>query len=339
MEYKTRAIKGNKFLLFISTLQTHYWFVYLLIVRLSLLWYSLILTYCGNDLKLVHSLENGRKVLTKTGWVGTVIITILVIVGEAAKKYSESLQELPSGSGGFAVLNNLRNGFQRICNSKYQTLLSEIHSIKKGQSIDLNTIPDIISNPIKQLDIISKEMAVCLRYLLREDGDSNWQDDDLYISIAYQFPKENDDWHWATEEHGMCFEELLTPQFDENQSKNIISTFKYLISSKGNVVFFNSKAQAYERGKYIPDDLDEYNNGKLLGSIACYEDVIKKSDVNYIRFILTITTYSRPFASETQFVENIKHNMKTFVIADFFSRIRIELCLLYIEQLKKQLFQ
>lgn len=331
MAQEIQATTGIKFLLFIYKFQTKHWFVYLLLVRLSVVWYSLVLTYLGEALCLISVSTAGGKRLTIVGWVCTIIITGVIVLGEAAKNYSNSLQTEPFEIGGFALLNNLRAAMANVCKSKYMTLLSEIHAIKT-ECID--TPPVIVSNPPKQLDQIAKEMAECLRFLLREDGGKRWQPDDLYVSIAYQFPLEGNSWHWATEEHGMCLKDLLySPNMGE-RSPATMSTLQYVLSDKRSVVFYNSKADAEKDGKYIPDDLDERDSdGKLLGSIACYEGVIKKSDITYIHFVLSVTTYSRPFATNPQSVENTKYNMKEFVVSDFFLRIQIELCLLYLNQL------
>lgn len=331
MAQEIQATKGNRFLLFISKFQSKHWFVYLLVVRLSVVWYSLVLTYLGETLHLISVSTSGGKMLTILGWISTIIITGIIILGEASKKYSSSLQTEPFEIGGFALLNNLRSGIENVCKSKYGTLLSEIHAIKTEHA---DEPPIIISNPPKQLDEIAKEMAGCLRFLLREDGGKRWQTDDLYVSVAYQFPLEGDTWHWATEEHGLCLSDLLHLSNTDEERPKTMSTLEFILSDKRSVVFFNSKADAEKDGKYIADDFDERDSdGKLLGSIACYEGIIKKADITYIHFVLTVTTYSRPFATDPQSAENTKHNMKEFVVSDFFLRIQIELCLLYLEQL------
>ncbi len=309
--------------------QQKHWIVYLLLGRLSVAWYSLILTYLGTNIGLI----NGNNKLTVFGWLCTSVLAILVFLFEIANKYKQSLNKDAPEISAYALLNNLREETDNICKAKLSTLLNVIHSIKKTNQI---AFPTIISNPLNQLDEIAKRMASSLRFLLREDGMPPWQVDDLYVSIAYQFPLESDNWFWATEEHGMSLQDLLTPKTNNPDQVETVSTFKYLLSSKGNTKFYNSKADAEKDHKYLSDDLDERDSsGKLLGSIACYEDFVKKSDKTYIHYVLTIATYSRPFTRYMDEVDNVRHNMKMNFVSLFSIRIRIELCLLYLQQLKE----
>lgn len=321
-------VKKNKFLMWCSDIQQKHWGYYLLLVRLSALWFSLFIAFLGEPMHLVTVTDSGSKILTWFGWICTIVIFSVIAVGEYAKKYAEKAYSEPFEIGGFALLNNLRSGINTICDSKYRTLLSQIHAIKETQTFET---PLIVSDPPKQLDSIAKEMANCLCQLLKDN--SRWKADDLYVSIAYQFPLEGQEWHWATEEHGMSLEELLAPATDKG-----ISTLNHLLSSKGSSVFFNSKAEAEQRKIYLADDSDERDEqGNLMGSIACYEHHVKKHDVTYIRFVLMVTTYSKRFVPDDspEIIDNVKYNMKSFVVSDFIVRTRIELCLLYLDQLHK----
>lgn len=324
----------KRFLTWIANVQINHPFSNLLLVRLSAIWFSLILTYFGESLSLIYiDPVTNKRGFSLFGIIATVFIILATTLGELAKLYYEQSDNEPFEVGGFIFLNNLRNAFNITCKNKYSTLLSKIHALKSTQS---NDIPAIISDPPKQLNIIADEMQNCLRHLLREDNNKHWaKDDDLFVSIIYQFPEEgtNAKWYWATEEHGLGIEGLLK---DYEGGKT--STFKYLIANKGSVRFFNSKADAEKNCMYIEDDLDERDdNGNLMGSIACYEDFIKKGDIEYIHYVLMISTYSKKFTSSLskEAVDNVKHNMKEFIISDFQFRIRIELCLLYLSELQK----
>lgn len=326
MEKKMEFTWISNRLISMANFQQKHWIIYLILARLSVAWYSLILTYWGTDLKLLTANNN----FTPLGLFFTLTLAIVVLLFEIANKHKQTLDKNSWEAKGYQLLSNLREETDNICKIKFTTLLNAIDSIKTNNQ---NAFSAVISDPSKQLDEIAKRMASSLRYLLQEEG-SSLLIDDLYVSIAYQFPLESDEWFWATEEHGLSFEDLLTPQISSFDQMEMVSTFKHLLSARGRSIFYNSKADAEKDHKYIVDDFDERSSdGKLLGSIACYEDFIKKSDKKYIHYVLTISTYSRPFTTNLQEVENIKYNMNTHFISLFSIRIRIELCLLYLQKL------
>ena len=322
--------RDSKFMMWCAKVQEKHWIANFLLVRLSLLWYSLILAYLGEDLNLIKAAEP-HKMMTVAGWISTVVITAVVALSELSKLYADRRRIYPPEISGYALLNTLRGSVENVCESKYNTLVAKIHAVKTERK---ETPPVIISNPPKQLQGIADQITQCLLYLLRDD-ETRWRAGDLYVSIAYQFPLESDDWHWATEEHGLRFAELLgSPGTDENGNERI-STFQFLLKGNRDNAFYISKEKAKDEGHYIPDDLDQRDiEGKLLGSIACYKGAVKKADVTYIRYILTITSYSKPFTADTKGIDNLRYNMKNEVISDFSIRIAIELCLLYLSQLR-----
>lgn len=322
--------KDSKFMMWCAKVQEKHWIINLVLVRLSLLWYSLILAYLGEELKLIKLTETGKK-LTVLAWAITIGLTVVVTLSELSKLYADRRRVYPPEVSGYALLNTLRGSIENVCESKYNTLVAKIHAVKTERK---ESAPIIISNPPKQLQGIANEITQCLLYLLRDD-ETRWRAGDLYVSIAYQFPLESEDWHWATEEHGLRFDELLkSPGPDEN-GNDILSTFLYLLRGNRDNAFYISKEKAKDEGHYIPDDLDQRDGkGQLLGSIACYKGTIKKADVTYIRYILTITSYSKPFTTDSKVIDNLRYNMKNEVISDFSIRIAIELCLLYLSQLR-----
>ena len=319
-------IKNNRFFKWFEEQQSKHWVISLIVVRLSVLWYSLILSYLGEKLGLV-SLDQSNRSLTVWGWLITALLTVLAFVSEVSKRYEDLRRVNPPEVAGYALLNTIKTSIDSVCISKYNTLVDKIHSVKTERT---ESPPNIISNPQKQLEGIAKEMVQCLYYLLQDDT-TRWNNRDLYISIAYQFPLESDDWHWATEEHGLCFDELLA----KSKRKQNISTFQYLLRNRSTIAFFNSKERAMAEGHYIPDDFDERDSkGHLLGSIACYKGTIKKEDKTYIRYIVTLASYSKPFTTKNDVVNNLRYNMKNEVFSEFAIRISIELCLLYLKHLR-----
>lgn len=322
--------------------QQKHWILSLFSVRLLAVWFSFIVTYAGEALLLIKHYESGKKQFTIFGMVCTVILIAFVTFGEISLRYACEKDQDKHDRGAAFMLRNLRDATSTLCESKYNTLVNEIYKITTQSG---SIIPDIISNPEKQLDNIANQMSSCLCKLLQEDKGEKWRQSDIFVSIAYEYPSdESGAWHWATSERGLSLDGLL--HHDEQR----MSTMLYCLENKGSKVFFNSKQTAFDENRYIPDSEDEYDSdGKLLGSIACFEDTIKKNDIAYVHYVLTISTYDKRFVSieandyETPedadaaykaAEEAVKYNMYKNIVSDFLMRVKIELCLLYLSQLK-----
>lgn len=324
--------------------QHKHWILSLLLVRLLAVWFSFVVTYVGEALYLIKVLQNGRKQFTAFGIICTLLLIAFVTFGEMSLKYDREKDHKKYERGAAFMLRNLRNATSSLCDSKYNTLISAIDSIKKSSGAD---IPEIISNPEKQLDGLANQISNCLCQLLQEDKGEKWRIEDVFVSIAYEYPSDAPgEWHWATKERGLSLQDLFS-EGTEGQ----ISTMLHCLRKEGNKAFFNSKQDALAEKHYVADLEDEYDvNGNLLGSIACYEDTIKKNDVVYIHYVLTISTYDKKFVSidssnyDTQeeadiayqeAVDAVKYNMYKNVVYDFMMRARVEFCLLYLLRLKE----
>lgn len=242
---------------------------------------------------------------------------------KAVSKIDKQLHEV----GGYGLLYNLRRSTGKICESKINTLLTEIEHVKLNNS----SPPHIVSNPKNQLAKIAQEMEDCLKKLLDEEDGRGAKNDDLHVTIAYIFLKDDKEWHWATREHGLNFRELLDDPGD--------TIFRKLVSDpRRSRIFYNSKQEAFTKGEYKTDKYDEMStSGALLGSIACYKIDVTKNDTTYVRAILSISTYDHQFTSDTskEAAHIVKENMSNFVFADFSKRIEVELCLLYLSYLEE----
>lgn len=342
--------KGKKWigkaLLKYASWQHKHWILSLLLVRLLAVWFSFVVTYAGETLYLIEVLENGRKQFTVFGIICTLLLIAFVTFGEISLKYDREKDHKKYERGAAFMLRNLRDATSTLCDSKYNTLVSVIDNIKKSSG---NDIPEIISNPEKQLDGLASQISNCLCQLLQEDKGEKWRVEDVFVSIAYEYPSDAPgQWHWATRERGLSLQELF-----REGTEGQISTMVYCLRNKGNKVFYNSKQTALAEKHYVPDLGDEYDaDGNLLGSIACFEDTIKKNDVVYIHYVLTISTYDKKFVSidasnyeaqeeaDTAYQEAedaVKYNMYKNVVSDFMMRARVEFCLLYLSRLKNQL--
>jgi len=296
-----------------------------IILTVSGVWISFIITYFGEDLNLVKLDLNNKRHLTLLGIISTLIILALIVLITLAQKRADNPDdELLKAQFGLKVLNAISNEFDSLCTNKYNTQLRKIIEIKSGRAFPI----DIYSNPDEQLRKISDSIINCLLPLL-DKPNHKFNLNDIYVSIAYNFPKENkNEWHWAevSRDRNPKISELLD---------NRKSTLSNLIRSGKKNLFFNSKQKAYEQNSYVKDENDEFDkNNKLRGSIACYKMSIKHSGDIYINTIVCITTYRMKFSDNagTTAIDNVRYNIDE-IITDFEKRIGVEMCNVYMRYL------
>lgn len=328
---------------FLSDFTYKHWIVTAMIFTGSSWWFSLFLGYWGVDLGLlvINNDQNNVPVtkLTPLGLAITIVICLILIVLTLISRYREAhntdKKNLIYLEAGYNLFDKVLMDLNYLCRSKYSSQINEIVNIENDQLEP----PIIYSNPCKQLEVISNEIADCISFTLSEKG-RKFNRDDLYVSIAYNFPKyDRDSWHWAdvNSERGLSIAKLCGDN----------TTFSYLLktaSQKEPSVFFNSKQQAYDEKHYLPDDCDKYDfSNKLKGSIACFKIVIKKGDVDYIIAVVNISSYSKKFVDESvsnadiqQDVNSVYKNIENVIIKEFSERIKIELCNYYIQFLRKK---
>ena len=327
-----------KSLLALAKLQKDHIFWTSLFVYLPGFWVPLLYTYAGVNLRLVQSEQNTFK-LTVLGGVLLFIIVFAVIIGNVSSIYAEKtddyvnslLDQINDLRDDCNTISNINSSMNTVCDSKLITLTEKVaHYISNSQDIK----PIIVSDPRRQLNALSKELSRCIAELLKFK--ERRYITDIFTSIAYRFPSEaNNEWHWATSERGLSMAELLS----EKDGKT--STFKYLIEHDGHIVFHNSKQTAFEKGRYLPDNEDEYDEEhKLKGSIACFQYEIKEDNIHLIDFVITITSYSQQFAQGKQdgdkYVQTIKDNLYKQIMPNFVVRTKTELCLLYLKYVREK---
>lgn len=337
---ETNENRNDNILNGLARLERKHWLLSYIFVNFSAVWLPLLYTFLGVQLKLVTVNAQSCQ-FTKTGFILMIVILLASLIGNGAIIYDEKtadenrelkvlknklLEQKESG----VVLRDLNKSANKICESKMLTLMGEInHFMECPQEVP----PAIISNPQKQLDSLAKELSDCLGNLLKFQ--ERRFDTELFTSIIYRFPQEDDkDWHWATTERGLSISDLTT------QKDGKSSTFQYLLNDKGHSIFKNSKQLAFQNGYYIPDNEDEYDeDGKLKGSIACFQFELKKNNRTIIEFVITITSYDQQFVQGMtdgdEFVKNIKHNLEKVVLPNYIVRAKIELCLLYLKYLNE----
>lgn len=302
------------------------WLIVSVLMSTSSIWFSLILSFWGEKLHFIVTDASGKRQFTFLGAILTILVVgFSCLLAMAQRYYEYSKLNNDKDKRKLVVLENVDIETNKICDNKYITLKKRLWKIKNGQIVD---IPQIVSNPCEQLKHILDKMNNCLCKLLYQK-EYSINSDELYISLYYNFPMENNVWRQAdslSPEKGLTIDELM----DEK------STFSKVLSSKKPFLFYNSKEQARKLDSYIRDGEDRINeNDELKGSIACYRIVVKEEKQELIKAVLSITTYNKRFVSSDnkKIINNVKFNMDEYIFKPFIKRIDIELCLLYLATL------
>ena len=322
---KTKKKNTHKLEKFHNFFKKH-WFWYTIIISSPTIWFSIILPYVGEVLKLV----NKQNKLTMVG----VILTGLVSGAVVAVTFFNNLYlsktetgELEKLRGNIEYLKAIMDSVDKICDEKYARLKNKIAEAKNANKQDAQ----IISDPNNQLKRIIIGVTECLVELLSDD-ETKYAFKDFFVTIAYNFPKEGSPWRWTegTVEKDMDLETLLDPRNE--------STFNHLLKSNKPYYFNNRKEDAKHENRYMYNPQDELSeeNGEVVGSIFCYRYQVKKGGEDYIDAMLSISTQKKRFADdEDEACKNVRDNMIALVKDSFGKRIGIELSLLYLEYLQK----
>jgi hypothetical protein len=239
---------------------------------------------------------------------------LITVANKYNQTFSKEKQELLTATGRAQALEHLLMLFGEGCDKKASSALKSIQRVYKG-----SVKPAFVfTNPCGQFEQILDAVRDMLSMVLSFEGGHCIEKNDIYASLAFKLNFDDQEWQFAdvNKQRGANIAELL-----QEQSK---STLKYLIDSNDPYIFFNSKEEARELGRYLPDAEDRKLLNKLTGSIACYKINAKRGDVNYVSAVLCFSTYDKRFADE-QDIETTKYNMLNFIVAQFEKRIRVEL--------------
>lgn len=298
------------------------WFIVSFLLTTSSFWFSLVLSFWGEELHFIVINEN-KKQFTRLGFLLTMVVIIISFVIQMAQRcYENSKLNPDENKRKMDFLEKVNEETVFICGCKFGTLKREILKIKNDKIKDF---PKIISIPSNQLKYILETMIECLCELL-STREYSIQKKDMYISLFYNFPLENDSWEQlvtSLPEKGLSIEELLKEG----------TTFYRLLKTRKKFLFFNNKEEAKKTNNYIPDEEDIIDeNGDLKGSIACYKVVIKEQNKTLIQAVLSISTYNKRFINnnDKKKIEYIESVIREYIINPFMIRINIELCLLYL---------
>lgn len=315
-----------------------HWIFSIIIVKLSGVWYSLILTYLGEYCHFIKYTNNAR-ILTPLGWGLTIALLLINIISAIADRYHELHNEEKEANAITLAQRNLyafiNEKVNSICQTKLYNQILEIEKIRDGKSY----IPYIYTKPCNQLKTILEKFTDCVAFLISSKN-HRFKSNDFSVSLIYNFPLENDSvWKWSERFSPSTLStiDLLSPD----------STFSYLISDEtSDNVFFNSKQDAYNRHHYIPSKFDEKDkDGNLKGSIGCFYFDFGNSSNVYIRAVLSIDTKRKPIIDESELnndedldyaIYKLSHNIIENLIENYKYRIGIELCNCYIQYLREK---
>ncbi len=300
------------------------WLVVSIFMSTSTIWFSLILNFFGEYFHFIaKDGENGRH-FTVLGMILTFAVVCFSSLLVMAQRYYEYYKlNNDKDKRKLFVLEQVNAETNKICDNKFITLKKLILKIKNGENV---TFPKIVSRPCDQLKHILEKINTCLCKLLSQK-EYTIKPDDLYVSLYYNFPLENNEWKQAdnlSPEKGLSINELLN---DDH------STFSKVLKSREPFLLYNSKEKALKNDSYIRDEEDrEDNEHNLKGSIACYRIIIKENGREIIKAVLSIGTYDKKFVNsdDKKTIDNVKFNMDEYILKPFIRRLNVELCLLYL---------
>ncbi|MBQ6430856.1 MAG: hypothetical protein IJJ99_03140 [Oscillospiraceae bacterium] len=300
------------------------------------LWYSLILAYFGEDLCL-YTVTDNKKQFTVLGIICTVVVFILIVL----KSISDKICATDDEKEELRATNSLL----------FQIQSNNIHLNECEEQTQIKAVADCISKakhsypadrPCDQISNILDGLRLSLAKLISDR--SRRFDNDLYISLMYNFPQENKDvWKWGDtlRQKGLSIEEAVN-----NES----SAFHHLLFSEKaplSRIFYNSKQQAFLAGCYLKDSEDfvDGRTNEIGGSIVCYYRDVKLQDKTYIRAAIGISSYRNRFIADEDLPEGWKNTdldncelIKNidYIVDQYLSQARIELCKFYLNYLEKK---
>lgn len=315
------------------------WIVSLFLVKLSGVWFSLVLAFFGNGW-LTENSEKGRY-LTALGWILTVVVLLLNLGMSMIDRYCEihtkDKEELVKITAERDLLVEVNSSVDTICKNKLHTQLHEIENVMRCGQL----APLIYTNPCRQIQNILDELSRSISFLI-SDKTHRFDKSEIHTNLICNFPFSDRSTWYNIDEYSASVSNVIT---------NKKSTFVYLLDAERPYVFFNDKQEAFGKGHYYPTDLDEVDgNGNLKGSIGFFLLTFRNSSGEYIKAVLTIATYKRHIVDENELLktlgkkvdtqkvikdacDTLAYNINSSLVDNYRNRIGIELCNYYMQRL------
>ena len=317
---KKEKKEPSKFINWWNNFFEKFFYIPPILSAISALWFPLVVVQLGKHLNIIDD----NKDFTIKGIVASIIVflipAVLTIIKSIVERYKSKTisvvkEELEDERNFSDLLLTIASGFSKLCDKKRNHI---------ANAIAHNKVKSSAYNCREQLELILEQLDQSASYMLSQKN-SRLRQNDLYVSLYYQFYGD-ETWHCVnTCQDGMTTEDLLEKD----------TTFKYLLNdTTPNYVFYNSKEEAKGEHHYAKDSLDETRDNELSGSIIGYRFPLITDDVKYIDAMIFLTTYSKKVVSsnDKDQIEIIKNNLQEFVLKQFSKRISIELGLWYLEK-------
>lgn len=315
------------------------WIVSLFLVKLSGVWFSLVLAFFGNGW-LTENSEKGRY-LTALGWILTVVVLLLNLGMSMVDRYCEihtkDKEELDKITAERDLLLEVNSSVDTICKHKLHTQLHEIENVVRGRQ----TAPLIYTNPCRQIQNILDELSRSVSVLLK-DKTHSFAKSEIHTNLICNFPFTDKDTWYNIDEYSASISHIIS---------NKQSTFAHLLDIGRPYVFFNDKQKALNDRHYYTTNLDQVDgNGNLKGSIGCFLLTLRNSSGEYIKAIITIATYKKHIVDEDELLKilgkkvdaqkviqdacnTLAYNINNSLVDNYRNRIGIELCNYYMQRL------
>lgn len=321
----------RRILLKINEFNQRQWFIFSLISTTSGIWFSLILKFWGEELKLI-SYQGDKMELTKLGLVLTLVTVMWSFLSISAQRYND----YHNSNLGISVdmVSKTETIYETIEKSIYD--INEENVSRKILYVDKllrehKPFPQIYSSPCLELQRINSEIRKVLSKLLTT-RQHNLKEEDMVVNIYYCFCNLDNEWHRADSsrpEKGLTISRLLNEE----------STFSECLKAEDNYAYHHSKKEAYENHCYIPDETDGTPGTPyyMNGSILCRKFSVINKGKEFINCVVAISTYKKKFSKQEDEItkNNISYNIKNNILNEYEALIKDALCDLYIYEQNK----
>lgn len=281
--------------------------------------FAIVATYYGRELGLVSNSTKGYNILTVSGFIIFCVLYLMTFLISLSNNYYASYydkNELTSNK----ILRHLMRSTYSICRKKYWRFVNQIKGMNSMTCSD--DIFESITQPKMQVSAILEQIISCI-YDLTKITEPN-------IEVRLAVTCDGYRWEWLADNpvwsSGYEVEELI---------KNQRSTFYQVYSRITPFEFHNSKIVANSSGKYLFDEKDQLNDNE--GSIVCKEIYVGEKNKEFVRAILTISTYGKKLSDDENYyiIENVKNNIKE-ILKEYEIRLQVELSLFYMKYFRKK---
>lgn len=321
----------------------NYYFILNILIAIIPIIYECILPLLGQTLKLQYTDSNGNLTDTSLGIGVKIAVNIIVAIGivwyniaSARKGETISKAELDGliaeKEGQRAInqlLSNIRNSTNKICSSKYVTLLSIIKKIEEN-SISSVTI---VSDPERQIKSIIENLVSCVARLTGQEEGS------LRIRVAYRLKGKK--WDWIPGYASTGYFNLANLIAEKKSAFNSVTSKD---SMREDFLFFNRKSEAAKNDKYVYEPNRDYEtnatsdcpvtltDGSIIAKSLFVGDNYRNAFAEMAIFIDTTDDILLSKDESRDSLKKIKYHFKNKIFKDFEERLKIELALLYISR-------